>query len=65
MTQLTEHLINTGDAALIKQRPRRCPLAFAGDEKKVIEDLILKGVKTKSTFQWASPLVLVKKIRCH
>ena len=61
LTHLTEHPISTGDAAPVKQRPRRLPLAHADHEKKAIEDLIKKGVIEKSTSPWASPIVLVKK----
>lgn len=61
LTHLTEHPINTGDAAPVKQRPRRVPLAYADEERKAIEDLIQKGVIQKSTSPWASPIVLVRK----
>jgi RNase H-like domain found in reverse transcriptase/Reverse transcriptase (RNA-dependent DNA polymerase) len=61
VTNLAEHPINTGDAAPIKQRPRRVPLAYAEEEKRAVEDLLKKGVIQKSTSPWASPIVLVKK----
>ncbi len=61
LTDLAEHPINTGNAAPIKQMPRRVPLAYAQEEKKAIEDLLKKGVIQKSTSPWASPIVLVKK----
>ena len=61
LTHLTEHPINTGEAVPVKQRPRRVPLAYAGEEKKAIEDLLQKGVIQKSTSPWASPIVLVRK----
>ncbi len=61
LTDLAEHPINTGNAAPIKQRPRRVPLAYAQEEQKAIEDLLKKGVIQKSTSPWASPIVLVKK----
>ncbi|MCG8110539.1 MAG: reverse transcriptase family protein, partial [Candidatus Thiodiazotropha endolucinida] len=61
LTHLTEHAIPTGDAATIKQPPRRLPLAHAEAEKKAIEDLKAKGVIRDSTSQWASPIVLVAK----
>ena len=61
LTSLAEHSIDTGDAAPIKQRPRRVPLAYAEEEKKTIEDLLQKGVIRKSTSPWASPIVLVRK----
>ena len=36
-------------------------MAYAKEEKKVIEDLLEKGVIRKSTSPWASPIVLVRK----
>lgn len=61
LTHLTEHEIKTGDAAPIRQRPRRVPLAFADEERDAIDDLLKKGVIKKSTSPWASPIVLVRK----
>ena len=60
-THLAEHIIDTADARPIKQRPRKVPLAFANEERKVIDDLKSKGVIRNSTSCWASPIVLVKK----
>ena len=48
VTHLTEHSIKTGYAQPVKQPPRRVPLAFAGAEKKAIEDLKAKGVIRES-----------------
>ena len=61
LTDLAEHPINTGDAAPVKQRPRRVPLAYADEEKKAVEDMLKKGVIQKSTSPWAQPIVLIKK----
>ena len=61
LTHLTEHSINTGDAAPVKQRPRRVPMAYAEDERKAIDELLQMGVIRKSTSPWASPIVLVRK----
>lgn len=61
LTSLTEHEIPTGDAAPIKQPPRRVPLAHAADEKKAIDDLKSKGVIRDSVSPWSSPIVLVAK----
>ena len=44
LTHLTSHAIKTQGAAPVKQTPSRVPLAYAGDEKKAIEDLKAKGV---------------------
>ena len=61
LTNLTEHSVNTGDAAPVKQPPRRIPIAFAAEDKKAIEDLKAKGVIRNSVSPWASPIVLVHK----
>ena len=61
LTHLAEHAIDTGNAAPIKQPPRRVPLAYQADEKKAIEELLEKKVARKSTSPWASPIVLVRK----
>ncbi len=61
LTNLIEHAIDTGDAAPIKQRPRRVPLAFVGEDQAAIEKLVAQGSVRLSTSPWASPLVLVRK----
>ena len=58
---MTEHAIPTGDAAPVKQPPRRVPLLHAADEKKAIDDLKAKGVIRDSVSPWVSPIVLVAK----
>lgn len=61
LTNLAEHPTVTGNAAPVKQRPRRVPLAFVAEEKAAIDDLLKKGVIQKSTSPWASPIVFVRK----
>ena len=61
LTHLVEHDIKTGDAAPVKQPPRRVPLAYADKEKEAIEYLKAKGVIRESVSPWASPIVLVSK----
>lgn len=60
-TNLIEFSIDTGDAKPIKQPPRRVPLAFANEEKVLIEQMEKQGIIRKSTSPWSSPLVLVLK----
>ena len=60
-TGLVEHTINTGNSRPLRQPPRRVPLAFEGEEKKVIETMQKQGIIQKSTSPWASPIVLVRK----
>ena len=61
LTNLAEHEIKTGDAAPVKQPPRRVPLAYADKEKAAIEDMKAKGVIRESVSPWASPICLVSK----
>ena len=60
-THLLEHTINTGSSKPLKQPPRRVPLAFANEEKLVIEQMERQGIIRKSKSPWASPIVLVRK----
>lgn len=61
LTQLTEHSIDTGDAKPVRQPPRRVPMAYANDEKKLIDQMSDQGIIQRSYSVWASPLVLVVK----
>ena len=61
MTNLAEHEIKTGDAAPVKEPPRRVPLAYADKKKAAIEDMKAKGVIRESVSPWASPICLVSK----
>ena len=61
LTHLVEHTIDTGDAKPVKQPPRRVPIAFAEEEKKLIMQMQEQGIIRKSSSPWSSPLVLVIK----
>ncbi len=61
ITSIVEHAIDTSEAAPIKQRPRRVPMAFAGEDREAIQKLLDQGSVRPSTSPWASPLVLVRK----
>ncbi len=56
-----KHHIDTGDSKPIKQRMRRTPLGFEGEEQKHLESMLEAGVISPSTSEWASPPVLVRK----
>jgi hypothetical protein len=58
---LVEHTKDTGDAKPVKQPPRRVPIAFAEEEKKLIMQMQEQGIIRKSSSPWSSPLVLVIK----
>ena len=60
-TSIVQHTIDTGDAAPIKQRPRRPPRAFIDEEEKIIENQLKAGIIRESSSPWSSPLVYVKK----
>lgn len=56
-----EHNIDTGDAAPIKQRLRRTPACYVGEEEKHLNKLLDAGVIEPSISEWASGPVLVRK----
>ena len=55
------HAIDTGDAKPVRCPPRRVPLAFADEERQVIETMEKQGIIRKSHSCWSSPLCLVRK----
>ncbi len=56
-----KHEIFTGDAAPIKQPPRRFPAHKGAAAEAEIENMISQGVIEESCSPWASPVVLVTK----
>lgn len=61
ITDLVKHSIDTGNTKPIKQPPRRLPLAYAEEERKIISQMEENGIIRKSRSPWASPLCLVVK----
>ena len=57
----TEHGIDTGDSKPIKQRLRRTPACFAGEEEKHLEKMLKASVIEPSVLERASFSVLVRK----
>lgn len=49
LTDLVKHSINTGNTKPIKQPPRRVPLAYAGEERKITPQMEENGIIRKST----------------
>ena len=60
-TNLSYHVIDTGDFRPIKQPPRRVPSALSHEEEEAINQLHRQGVIRESNSHWASPIVLVRK----
>jgi hypothetical protein len=61
LTHLAEHFIDTGDAKHVRIPARKVPLAFANEEKKVIDQMHQQGIIQKSNSPWSSPLLLIFK----
>ena len=53
--------MNTGEAKPIKQRMRRTPVQYAGEEEKELSKMLGAGVVQPSISEWASAPVLVRK----
>ena len=60
-TPLVKHIIHTGDAAAIRQKPYRVSPKQRELIDKELDKMIEKGLVRKSTSPWASPVVLVPK----
>ena len=60
-THLCKHSIETNNARPVRLPPRRVPLAFEGEDRKAIEELVKQGSIRPSTYPWASPIVMVRK----
>ena len=56
-----EHSIDTGQSRTIKQRMRRTPACFAGEEEAYFKKMLEAGVIKESTSEWASAPVLFRK----
>ena len=60
-TSLAEHHIRTNDAKPVKLPPYRLPHAYREQVRKELDEMLDSGIIEKSTSEWASPIVLVKK----
>ena len=56
-----EHSVNTGQSRPIKQRMRRTPACFTGEEEAHLKKILEAGVIQESTSEWASAPVLIRK----
>ena len=60
-TSLVQHVIDTGDALPIKQRPYRTSPKCKQEIDRQMEDMLQKGIIREFASPWSSPVVLVKK----
>ena len=60
-TDLIEFMIDTGDAAPVRQRVRRMPFALRREVSNQLQKMQESGVIQPSSSPWASPVVLVRK----
>ena len=60
-TSLVQHVIDTGDATPIKQRPYRVSPDVKKEIDRQVDEMLEKGIIQKSVPPWSSPVVLVKK----
>ena len=55
------HTIDTSDAFPVKERMRRTPACFVGEEESHLENMLRAGVIQESTSEWSSAPVLIRK----
>ena len=60
-TSVVEHATDTGSSHPIKQRPRRTPVGFWGEEEKEVKSMLEQGIIEPSNSPWCSPVCLVRK----
>ena len=60
-TSLVQHVIDTGDAMPIKQRPYRTSPRCKQEINLQVDDMLQKGIIREPVSPWSSPVVLVKK----
>ena len=60
-TDLVKYCINTGEAAPMRQPPRRLPLAKREEAARALKEMQEQDVIEPSASPWSSPIVLVSK----
>ena len=60
-TDRLRHSIHTGDAGPVRQAVRRVPPQRREEVRKLLSEMLERGVVEPSTSPWASPIVLVRK----
>ena len=61
-TNITEHSIDTGDAAPVRLPPYRLPHAYLEQVQQELKEMLHHGIIDPSQSDWAAPMVLVKKM---
>ena len=61
LTALMEHRIDTGTANLVRLSPHRLPHAYREIVQSELKEMLEGGIIDKSSSEWASPIVLVRK----
>ena len=61
-TNITEHSIDTGDAAPVGLPPYRLPHAYCEQVQQELKEMLHHGIIEPSQSDWAAPMVLVKKM---
>ena len=64
-TSLVQHVIDTGDATPIKQRPYRVSPDVKKEIDRQVDEMLEKGIIQESVSPWSSPVVLVKRRMGH
>ena len=60
-TGLVKHCVETGNAAPIRQPPRRLPFHKRVEAQAEVNDMLDQGVISPSKSAWCSPVVLVRR----
>jgi len=60
-TTVMQHHIETDNAPPMRQQPRRIPLPQRETVRKLLDEMLKKGIISPSKSPWASPIVLVAK----
>ena len=54
-TQVTKHIINTGDAAPVKVPPRPIPFHYQDKVHSLLQELAKEGIIRPSSSPWSAP----------
>ena len=60
-TDLTEHVIHTGDAAPVKLPPYRVPHAYRTQVKQELDEMLEAGIIEPSDSNWSAPIIIVTR----